>query len=138
MRPFVRVLIIAGVLAVAAGVGTLLLFGTVPGVVVLAAGLVLALLVESGKKASQLLRVFEPEPQILKNYRYTAGTQPLETDPVKTAIAEAETQLGTKGRLLVRKSGTEPVIRVMAEGDRKLITKSVDRIIDALRQADAS
>ncbi|TGY90277.1 phosphoglucosamine mutase [Marinicauda algicola] len=99
---------------------------------------VLALLVESGKKASELLRVFEPAPQILKNYRYSEGSQPLDSDRVKAAIGEAEAELGTRGRLLVRKSGTEPVIRVMAEGERKLISRAVEQILAALREADAS
>ena len=99
---------------------------------------VLALLVESGKKASELLRVFDPAPQILKNYRYSEGSQPLESDRVKAAIAEAEAELGTRGRLLVRKSGTEPVIRVMAEGERKLIARAVEQILAALREADGA
>jgi phosphoglucosamine mutase len=77
---------------------------------------VLTGLVRSGKRASELLRLFEPVPQLLKNVRYDGGA-PLEQDSVKQAIAEAERELGGNGRLVIRPSGTEPVIRVMAEGD---------------------
>ena len=74
----------------------------------------LKVLARTGKKASVLGRVFEPAPQELVNIRY-AGTNPLETERVKSAIARAEAMMGEKGRLVVRKSGTEPLIRVMAE-----------------------
>ncbi|HCJ21542.1 MAG TPA: phosphoglucosamine mutase, partial [Erythrobacter sp.] len=77
---------------------------------------VLTGLVRSGKRASELLRLFEPVPQLLKNVRYDGGA-PLEQDSVQQAIAEAERELGGNGRLVIRPSGTEPVIRVMAEGD---------------------
>ena len=75
---------------------------------------VMAVIASSRRPASEVCSVFEPVPQLLKNVRYNGG-QPLETDPVKDAIADAEQRLGNKGRLLIRKSGTEPVIRVMAE-----------------------
>ena len=102
----------------------------------LVAGLqVLAALVESGKPASEVLHVFEPVPQLLKNVRFNGG-QPLEADSVKTAIAGAESELGDRGRLVIRKSGTEPLIRVMAEGDdRALVERLVDSICDAVAAA---
>ncbi|MCC5982512.1 MAG: phosphoglucosamine mutase [Oceanicaulis sp.] len=96
---------------------------------------VLSLLIESGKPASELLKVFTPAPQILKNVRYANGALPLENTRVKEAIAEGETRLNGKGRLLVRKSGTEPLIRVMAEGDRKMIEAVVNDICSALDAA---
>ena len=77
---------------------------------------VLASLVRSGKPASELLHVFDPVPQLLKNVRY-AGGKPLENPAVQAVIAEAEAELAGKGRLVIRASGTEPLIRVMAEGD---------------------
>lgn len=77
---------------------------------------VLASLVRSGKPASELLHVFDPVPQLLKNVRF-AGGSPLENESVKTVIAGAAAELGGKGRLVIRPSGTEPLIRVMAEGD---------------------
>ena len=96
---------------------------------------VLAHLVEADKPASELLTVFERAPQLLKNVRYPRGSAPLEADGVKAAIEKAETALNGKGRLLVRKSGTEPVIRVMAEGERKLIGSVVEDICGALEGA---
>jgi len=85
---------------------------------------VLAVLVESGKPMSELARQFEPVPQKLENVRYTAG-KPLEDPRVKAAIAEAEARLAGQGRLLVRPSGTEKLIRVMAEGDDAKLVRSV-------------
>lgn len=99
---------------------------------------VLSLLIESGKPASELLKVFTPAPQILKNVRYTHGAKPLDNAKVKDAIAEGETRLNGKGRLLVRKSGTEPLIRVMAEGDRKMIEAVVNDICSALDEAKSA
>jgi len=96
---------------------------------------VLAALVETGKPAHELLRLFEPLPQLLKNVRF-AGGQPLDDEKVKATIADAEKELHGTGRLLIRKSGTEPLIRVMAEGeDEALVGKVVDRICDAVRKA---
>ncbi len=96
---------------------------------------VLAALVESGKPAHELLKQFDPLPQLLKNVRF-AGGQPLEDDKVKAVIADAEKELGGTGRLLIRKSGTEPLIRVMAEGeDEALVGQVVDRICEAVRKA---
>jgi phosphoglucosamine mutase len=77
---------------------------------------VLAALVQSGKRASELLHLFDPVPQLLRNVRFSGG-KPLEDARVKDAIADAEAALDGKGRLVIRPSGTEPVIRVMAEGD---------------------
>ena len=95
----------------------------------LVAGLqILAALVETGRPASELLHVFDPVPQLLKNVRF-AGGKPLEAAPVRAAIAEAEAELDGRGRLVIRKSGTEPLIRVMAEGDDpKLVERLVDQI----------
>ena len=102
----------------------------------LIAGLqVLAAIVEQGKPASELLHVFEPVPQLLKNVRFGGGA-PLETDSVKAAIAGAESELGGRGRLVIRKSGTEPLIRVMAEGDDPvMVERLVDRICEAVAAA---
>ena len=82
---------------------------------------VLAALVQSGQRASELLHLFDPVPQLLRNVRFKGGQfsagGPLEDARVQSVIAEAEAQLNGKGRLVIRPSGTEPVIRVMAEGD---------------------
>ncbi len=85
---------------------------------------VLAVMVESGRTMSDLAKQFEPVPQLLQNVRYKAG-KPLEADGVKTAIADGEARLTGTGRLLVRKSGTEKLIRVMAEGDDPTLVESV-------------
>ena len=96
---------------------------------------VLASLVRSGKPASELLHAFDPVPQLLKNVRYSGG-KPLENATVKQVIADAEGELEGKGRLVIRPSGTEPVIRVMAEGDDAAQVEAVvDRICDAVRGA---
>lgn len=96
---------------------------------------VLASLVRSGKPASELLHVFDTVPQLLKNVAY-AGTSPLENGSVKACIADAEQELIGKGRLVIRASGTEPLIRVMAEGDDgQQVEQVVDRICDAVRSA---
>jgi phosphoglucosamine mutase len=96
---------------------------------------VLAELVETGKPASELLHQFDPLPQLLKNVRFGGG-QPLEDKTVKEAIADSEAQLAGKGRLVIRKSGTEPLIRVMAEGeDPALVEQMVDQICEAVKAA---
>lgn len=96
---------------------------------------VLASLVRSGKPASEILHQFDPVPQLLKNVRYEGGA-PLENETVKNVIAEVEAELEGKGRLVIRASGTEPVIRVMAEGDDAAqIEAVVDRVCDAVRSA---
>ena len=103
----------------------------------LVAGLqVLAALVEAKTPASALLRQFEPLPQLLKNVRFNGGAEPLEADSVRKRIAAAEAELEGKGRLVIRKSGTEPLIRVMAEGDDPaLVERVVDDICEAVRTA---
>ena len=96
---------------------------------------VLASLVRSGKRASELLHQFDPVPQLLKNVRYGAG-KPLENTAVKAVIADAEAELAGKGRLVIRASGTEPLIRVMAEGDDAAqVERIVDTICDAVKAA---
>ena len=102
----------------------------------LIAGLqVLAALVETAKPASELLRQFEPVPQLLRNVRY-AGGDPLGDAAVERAIAAAEQGLDGHGRLVIRKSGTEPLIRVMAEGDdAALVERLVGEICDAVAAA---
>jgi len=98
---------------------------------------VLAALVQSGKKASELLHLFDPVPQLLKNVRFSGG-KPLEAASVKAVIAAAEAQLAGRGRLVIRPSGTEPVIRVMAEGDDAAeVERVVDAICDAVKAAAA-
>src|SRR5713101_248980 len=93
---------------------------------------VLAALVETGAPASRVCNVFAPVPQLLKNVRF-AGGAPLETAPVKKAISAGERRLGKAGRLVVRKSGTEPLIRIMAEGeDEALVAAVVDEIAAAV------
>jgi phosphoglucosamine mutase len=101
----------------------------------LVAGLqVLAALVQADVPASQLLRQFEPLPQLLKNVRFNGGAEPLESDSVRKRIAAAESELEGHGRLVIRKSGTEPLIRVMAEGDdAALVERVVDDICEAVR-----
>lgn len=104
----------------------------------LVAGLqVLAALVQSGKPASEMLRLFTPLPQVLKNVRVAKGSvaEVLAAPAVTAAIADAEAKLAGQGRLLIRKSGTEPLIRVMAEGeDKTLVEASVDAIVETIRR----
>ena len=96
---------------------------------------VLAALVRSGKRASELLHLFDTVPQLLKNVRY-AGGAPLDDAGVKAAIAQAEAELNGAGRLVIRPSGTEPVIRVMAEGDDAAqVERVVTTICDAVQKA---
>jgi phosphoglucosamine mutase len=91
----------------------------------LIAGLqVLAVLAENGKRASEAVHLFEPLPQILENVRFKNGS-PLEDARVRSQIEAGEARLNGKGRILVRKSGTEPVIRVMAEGEDEAVVRAV-------------
>ena len=93
----------------------------------------LAALVRSGRPASETFRAFDPVPQLLKNVRVGDATAALNAAAVVAAIAAAEKTLGKGGRVLVRKSGTEPLIRVMAEGDdSSLVLRVVDQIIEAI------
>ncbi len=85
---------------------------------------VLAVMVESGRPMSALARQFEPVPQLLENVRF-AGGKPLEAKAVKEAIADGEAQLNGAGRIVVRASGTEPLIRIMAEGDDPALVRKV-------------
>ncbi|MCY7280184.1 MAG: phosphoglucosamine mutase [Sphingomonas bacterium] len=101
----------------------------------LIAGLqILACMVDSGRKASELLNQFEPVPQLLKNVRYEQG-EPLDDQAVIARIAAAEKRLKGRGRLVIRKSGTEPLIRVMAEGDDMT---EVEAIVDDICAAVAA
>jgi phosphoglucosamine mutase len=98
---------------------------------------VLAAVVEAGTPASEVLHLFDPVPQLLKNVRF-AGGAPLEDAMVKQVIADAEGELLGKGRLVIRKSGTEPLIRVMAEGDDAgQVEAVVARICAAVEKAAA-
>ena len=103
----------------------------------LIAGLqILAALSESGHAASELLKQFEPVPQMLRNVRYTAGADPLAAAPVQEAIRAGESRLACTGRVLIRKSGTEPLIRVMAEAkDEVLLAEVVGSIVEAVENA---
>ena len=99
---------------------------------------VLAVMVKTGRPMSDLARQFEPVPQKLENVRFANGAKPLDTAPVKAAIADGEARLNSSGRLVVRASGTEPLIRVMAEGDDpKLVAQVVREIVSAVKQAAA-
>lgn len=102
----------------------------------LVAGLhILAALMEDGRPASEAMRLFEPVPQVLNNVRFAGGT-PLAHAPVQQAIAAAEAALGRDGRIVVRPSGTEPLIRIMIEGeDRARITQMAEDIATLIRQA---
>jgi phosphoglucosamine mutase len=91
-------------------------------------------MVESGRPMSELARQFEPVPQLLQNVRFTGG-RPLENVDVKAAIAEGEAALNGSGRLLVRPSGTEKLIRVMAEGDDGALVKRVVAEVSAAVKA---
>ena len=100
---------------------------------------VLAVLVEQGRPASEACRLFEPLPQLLQNVRF-AGPSPLRHPHVLAAMAAAEAALGSTGRLLLRESGTEPLVRVMAEGEdaalvRRLVSELCDTISGAARAA---
>lgn len=98
---------------------------------------VLAVIQQQKKPVSEACRVFEPVPQLLKNVRYKAAIS-LEDKPIQEAIRAAEKRLGKSGRLLVRKSGTEPLIRVMAEGDDEgLINEIVGDLCNVVETLDS-
>ena len=96
----------------------------------------LAALSDSGQRASELVAQFEPVPQLLKNVRYAVGADPLSKDSVQAEIAQAEARLNGSGRVLIRKSGTEPLIRVMAEAeDETVLREVVEDIVAAVEKA---
>jgi len=98
----------------------------------------LAVVAQSGKPVSEICNRFEPLPQVLKNVRYKNGGAPLDNVGVQRAISAGKTKLGKSGRLVIRPSGTEPVIRVMAEGDDERLVKTVvSDIVHALTDAAA-
>jgi len=109
---------------------------TTTGDGLIAALQVLAAIMRVERPASQVMRPFDPMPQLLKSVRIESGAaEPLEAPLVKSAISDAEASFNGRGRVLIRKSGTEPVIRVMAEGDDKqLVTRAVDDICHAIQQ----
>ncbi|MEM8799601.1 MAG: phosphoglucosamine mutase [Pseudomonadota bacterium] len=107
---------------------------TTTGDGIIAALQVLAAIVGLGKPASEVCNLFQPLPQLLKNVRY-GDTEPLSDNRVIEAIRDAERRLGNAGRVLIRKSGTEPLVRVMAEGDdHALVEQIVDHICDRVRE----
>jgi len=98
---------------------------------------VLAVLIANAKPASEACRLFDPFPQVLKNVRFQ-GASPLDQPHVEQAIEDAGKRLQGSGRVLIRKSGTEPLIRVMAEGqDESLVSDVVDKLIDLIAEAAA-
>lgn len=108
---------------------------TTTGDGLIAALQVLAVIQREQRPASEVCHCFEPVPQVLKNFRFRGG-MPLENDQVKRAIAEAQVKLNGSGRLVIRPSGTEPVIRVMGEGDNAdLLESVVDDIVAVLGRA---
>jgi phosphoglucosamine mutase len=110
---------------------------TTTGDGLIAALQVLAVIIGCGRRPSEVCRVFEPLPQLLRNVRFDGG-QPLEQQGVKDAIADYQRKLGNSGRLLIRPSGTEPVIRVMAEGeDEAMIGVIVEELCGLIRAAAA-
>jgi len=96
----------------------------------------MAAMVETGKPASELAHSFETVPQKLTNVRYAIGKEPLNSEAVKAAIADGENRLAKTGRLLIRKSGTEPLIRVMGESeDSALLNAVIGDIVSAVKAA---
>jgi len=102
----------------------------------LAALQVIEALVETGRRASELCTLFEPYPQVLRNVRYAPAARPLEDPDVRAAVAEAEAAFGAQGRIVIRASGTEPVIRVMGEAaDRARLEGAVEAICARVARA---
>ena len=98
----------------------------------------LAAMAHTGEKASRLTRQFDTVPQLLRNVRFAAGREPLSAASVQQAIAAGEARLEGTGRVLIRKSGTEPLIRVMAEAENEVLLREVvDSIVAAVEQAAA-
>jgi phosphoglucosamine mutase len=111
---------------------------TTTGDGLIAALQVMAAILASKKPASIAARVFEPVPQLLRNVRFNGGA-PLEAKAVKSAIADAERRLAGTGRLLIRKSGTEPLIRVMAEGeDQAVVAQIVEELCAVIRSSSGA
>ncbi|MFV2037993.1 MAG: phosphoglucosamine mutase, partial [Paracoccaceae bacterium] len=99
----------------------------------------LSAMVDTGKTAAELSSSFEAVPQRLENVRYGDGPDPLADQQDKTAISGAGADLASTGRLLIRKSGTEPLIRVMAEcEDKTVLNAAVDQIVAAISAAAAA
>ena len=97
---------------------------------------VLAVISKTGKAASEACRLFDPYPQILKSVRFDAGATPLDKKSVQDAILDGEKRLNGAGRIVIRKSGTEPVIRIMAEGeDQGLVETIVNDIVSSVTDA---
>jgi phosphoglucosamine mutase len=95
---------------------------------------ILSVMAQSGRKVSECCHLYEPAPQVLQNARADASA--LEAEPVQAAIKAAEKRLGNRGRLVIRKSGTEPVVRVMAEGDEETVIREVVAdLVEALHRA---
>jgi phosphoglucosamine mutase len=110
---------------------------TTTGDGLVAAMQVLAMVKKLGKPASEVCHRFEPLPQVLRNVRFNGG-RPLESEGVVRAIAAANERLNGQGRLVIRPSGTEPVIRVMAEAeDRSLVDSLVAEVCEAVAKAAA-
>jgi phosphoglucosamine mutase len=108
---------------------------TTTGDGLIAALQVLAVIKREGRPASEVCHRFDPVPQVMKNFRYSGG-QPLDSDKVRRVIADAQSKLGNNGRLVVRPSGTEPVIRVMGEGDNAdLVEAVVNDVVEVLGRA---
>ena len=99
---------------------------------------VLAVLVASGRPASEALKLFDPLPQLLRSVRFAGAGSPLMHPRVVAAVADAEATLGASGRVLLRMSGTEPVVRVMAEGeDEAAVTQIVTGLCAEIESAAA-
>jgi phosphoglucosamine mutase len=110
---------------------------TTTGDGLIAALQVMSVVAATGRKVSEICRLFEPLPQILRNVRFKTG-EPLGDHAVIEAIRAGEARLGQGGRLVIRPSGTEPLIRVMAEGDDEgLVNQVVNDIVQALEQVAA-
>ena len=110
---------------------------TTTGDGLMAALQMLAVMQRLDRPASEVCHVFDPVPQVMKNFRYKAG-QPLKESVVASMVKDAQQRLGQHGRLIMRPSGTEPVIRVMGEGDdRALVEQVVDDVVAALTKSAA-
>jgi phosphoglucosamine mutase len=94
----------------------------------------LAVVRKKNKPVSEVCHRFEPLPQVMRNVRYRSG-KPLENSKVRSAIADAESRLNGQGRLVVRPSGTEPVIRIMGEGDDKAM---IEEVVDGIAEVVAA